>query len=82
MNVFGVEVGLLEFLALFSFVLVIYLIFLEYEFRHIKRITRRFDEEEFQLNRIMRELKNEVSELRGTMGPGVRTGEEAGTRKR
>ena len=81
MNVFGVEVGLLEFLALFSLVLVIYLVFLEYEFRQMKRITKRFDEEEFQLNRIMRELKNEVSELRGTLGSRQRPKPEAGSRK-
>lgn len=72
MNVFGIEVGLLEFLALFSLVLVIYLVFLEYEFRQMKRITRRFDEEEFQLNRIMRDLKNEVSELSRVLGSRTR----------
>jgi hypothetical protein len=64
MLVFGVDVGLVDLLTIFAGVLVIYLVILEFEFRHVRNITRKFDEEEIQLGRAMRELKDEVSSLR------------------
>ena len=67
MYVFGADVNLLDFLTVFATVLVAYLIILEFEFRHVRTLTRKFDEEEIQLGRAMRELKDEVSSLKDAM---------------
>ena len=67
MIVFGVDVGILELFSLFMVVLVVYLFILEYEFRHVRTITRKFDEEEIQLGHAMRELKEEVASLKDVM---------------
>lgn len=64
MFIFGVDVPILELLVVFSIVVVIYLIILEFEFRQLRTITRKFDEEEIQLGRAMRELKDEVTALK------------------
>ena len=64
MYVFGVDIGIMELLIGFVLVLVVYLIILELEFRHIRTLTRKFDEEEIQLGREMRELKDEVTALK------------------
>ena len=64
---FGIEVPLLELLVTFSIVVVTYLIILEFEFRQLRTITRKFDEEEIQLGRAMRELKDEVAALKDVM---------------
>jgi len=64
MFIFGVDVPILELLVIFSIVVVIYLIILEFEFRQLRTITRKFDEEEIQLGRAMRELKDEVTALK------------------
>jgi type II secretory pathway component PulM len=62
--IFGVDVPILELLVVFAIVVVIYLIILEFEFRQLRTITRKFDEEEIQLGRAMRELKDEVTALK------------------
>jgi len=67
MYIFGVDVPILELLVMFSIVVVIYLIILEFEFRQLRTITRKFDEEEIQLGRAMRELKDEVTSLKDVM---------------
>lgn len=67
MYVFGMDIGIMELLTGFVVVLVVYLIILEFEFRHVRTLTRRFDEEEIQLGRAMRELKDEVSGLKDVM---------------
>jgi type II secretory pathway component PulM len=67
MYIFGVDVPILELLVIFSIVVVIYLIILEFEFRQLRKITRRFDEEEIALGRAMRELRDEVSSLRNVI---------------
>ena len=67
MFIFGVDVPILELLVVFSIVVVIYLIILEFEFRQLRTITRKFDEEEIQLGRAMRELKDEVTALKEVM---------------
>jgi len=67
MFIFGVDVPILELLVVFSIVVVIYLIILEFEFRQLRTITRKFDEEEIQLGRAMRELKDEVTALKDVM---------------
>ena len=67
MFIFGIDIPILELLVLFSVVVVIYLIILEFEFRQLRTITRKFDEEEIQLGRAMRELKDEVTSLKDVM---------------
>jgi type II secretory pathway component PulM len=67
MFIFGMDVPILELLVIFSIVVVIYLIILEFEFRQLRTITRKFDEEEIQLGRAMRELKDEVTALKEVM---------------
>jgi type II secretory pathway component PulM len=67
MFIFGVDVPILELMVVFSIVVVIYLIILEFEFRQLRTITRKFDEEEIQLGRAMRELKDEVTALKDVM---------------
>ena len=64
MFIFGVDVPILELLVIFSTVVVIYLVILEYEFRQLRVITRKFDEEELQLSNEMRELRKEIGNLR------------------
>ena len=68
MFIFGVDVPVLELLVLFSVVVVIYLIILEFEFRQLRTITKKFDEEEVALSRAMRELRDEISGLREVIG--------------
>ncbi len=46
MFIFGVDVPILELLVVFSIVVVIYLVILEFEFRQLRTITRKFDEED------------------------------------
>ena len=67
MYIFGIDIPVLELLVLFSIVVVIYLIILEFEFRQLRTITRKFDEEEIQLSKAMRELKDEIASLREVM---------------
>jgi type II secretory pathway component PulM len=64
MYIFGIDVPILELLVIFSTVVVVYLVILEFEFRQLRVITRKFDEEELQLSNEMRELRKEVSNLR------------------
>lgn len=64
MYLFGVDVPILELLVVFCIVVVVYLIILELEFRQLKHITKKFDEEEIMLSKEMRELRNEIAELR------------------
>ncbi len=68
MYIFGIDVPILELLVIFSTVVVIYLIILEIEFRQLRKITRKFDEEEIALSKEMRELKEEISTLREVIG--------------
>jgi len=67
MFIFGVDVPILELLVVFSIVVVIYLIILEFEFRQLRMINRKVDEEEMQLSRAMKELKDEVTALKDAM---------------
>jgi len=64
MYIFGISVPILELLVVFCIVVVVYLVILEIEFRQLKAITKKFDEEEVMLSREMRELRNEVIELK------------------
>ena len=64
MYIFGISIPILELLVVFCIVVVIYLVILEIEFRQLKSITKKFDDEEVLLSKEMRELRNEVSELK------------------
>jgi len=64
MYIFGIDVPILELLVIFSIVVVIYLIILEFEFRQLRVITKKFDQEELTLSNEMRELRKEVSNLK------------------
>lgn len=64
MYIFGVSIPILELLVIFCIVVVIYLVILEIEFRQLKAITKKFDDEEILLSKEMRELRNEVAELK------------------
>lgn len=68
MFIFGIDIPLLELLVILSVVVVIYLIILEFEFRQLRSITRKFDEEEVQLGVEMRELREEISRLKNVIG--------------
>jgi len=67
MYIFGVDIPILELLVILSTVVVIYLIILEFEFRQLRNITRKFDEEEVQLGVEMRELREEITRLRNVL---------------
>lgn len=67
MYIFGLDVPILELLVIFCIVVVIYLVILEFEFRQLRKITKRFDEEEVALGRAMRELRDEISSLRNVI---------------
>jgi type II secretory pathway component PulM len=67
MYIFGIDIPILELLVIFSIVVVIYLIILEFEFRQLRKITKKFDEEEVALGRAMRELRDEISGLRNVI---------------
>ena len=60
MYVFGIDVPVLELLVIFSTVVVVYLVILEFEFRQLRVISRKFEDDEIQLGREMRELKEEI----------------------
>jgi len=61
---FGIDVPILELLVIFSTVVVVYLIILEIEFRQMRKITQKMDEEELQLSKEVRELRNTIVELK------------------
>lgn len=67
MYIFGIDIPILELLVIFCIVVVVYLVILEFEFRQLRRITKRFDEEEIALGRSMRELRDEISSLRSVI---------------
>lgn len=72
MYIFGIDVPILELLVIFSTVVVVYLVILEFEFRQLRVITRKFDAEELQLSNELRELRKEVSNLREVIKPTVK----------
>jgi len=60
----GIDVPIPELMVLFSIVVVLYLIIMEFEFRQLRMINRKVDEEEVQLSRAMKELKDEITSLK------------------
>jgi hypothetical protein len=82
MLLFGIDVPILELLVILSIVVVIYLIILEFEFRQLRRIVRKFDEEEIQLGVEMRELRKAVTDLKAVIGgPGGKSIAKAAAKK-
>ena len=69
MYIFGIDIPILELLVIFSTVVVVYLVILEFEFRQLRIITRKFDEEELQLSNELRELRKEITNLREAVKP-------------
>jgi hypothetical protein len=67
MYIFGIDVPVLELLVIFSIVVVVYLVILEFEFRQLRIISRKFEDDEIQLGREMRELKEEIGQLKLVM---------------
>ncbi|MCK5547592.1 MAG: hypothetical protein KAI64_01155, partial [Thermoplasmata archaeon] len=64
MYIFGIDIPVLELLVIFSTVVVVYLVILEFEFRQLRVISRKFEDDEIQLGREMRELKEEIGQLK------------------
>ncbi|NOQ56131.1 MAG: hypothetical protein GQ477_05000 [Nanohaloarchaea archaeon] len=64
MYIFGISIDLLDFIALFFVILVTYIIILEYEFKQILGIVKKYDDEEMLLGKNIRELKEELKKLR------------------
>ena len=77
MFIFGIDIPILELLVIFSTVVVVYLIILEFEFRQLRVITRKFDQEELQLSNEMRELRKEIGNLREVVGTVKGSGKAA-----
>ncbi len=67
MYIFGLGIDLLDLITVFFIVLVTYIIILEYEFKEIIRIVKKFDNEETVLGKDIRELKEEISKLKETI---------------
>ena len=63
MYVFGIDIPVLELLVIFCIVVVAYLVILELEFRQLRKIAKRFDQEELQFSAEMRELRKSIAEL-------------------
>lgn len=64
MYIFGLNVPILELLVILSTVVVVYLIILEIEFRELRKIIKRFDEEEITLSSEIRELRKDIAGLK------------------
>jgi len=67
MYLFGIDIPILELLVILATVVVVYLIILEIEFRQLRKIARKFDEEEIQLGVEMRELRKAVTDLKNVI---------------
>jgi len=60
MYIFGLNIPILELLVIFFTVVVVYLIILEMEFRQLRKIIIKFDEEEVMLSKEIRELRKQM----------------------
>ena len=67
---FGINIPITELLLLLSLVIIVYLAILEFEFRQIRKITKKFDDEELILTKSIRELRDSVGELRNAINVG------------
>lgn len=64
MILYGIQVPILELLAILCLLVVIYLLVMEFEFRQQRKITQEFDEDEVKLSREVRDLREEIQELK------------------
>ena len=62
--IFGINIPILELMVIFSVVVVIYLIILELEFRHIRRVRKKLDQHERDFYRENKNLAREIKELK------------------
>lgn len=67
MYIFGISIELLDLITVFFMVLVTYIIILEYEFKEVIKIVKRFDNEEMTLGKEIRELKEEIIKFKKTI---------------
>ncbi len=67
---FGVNLPVTELLLFLSAIITVYLLILEYEFREVRGILRKFDDEELILTKTIRELRDSVGELRNISNLG------------
>ena len=67
---FGVNLPITELLLFLSAIITVYLLILEYEFREVRGILRKFDDEELILTKTIRELRDTVGELRNVSNLG------------
>ncbi len=65
MYVFGFNIPILELLVVFSIVVVAYLILLEIEFRQLRKIAHKFEDEETELAKEIKDLRAEINALHG-----------------
>ncbi len=70
MDIFGISVDVLDVMFYFCIVTVAYFAILELEFRELRNITRSFDNEETQIEKEVRELKEEIARLTKTVEKG------------
>ena len=68
MYIFGIDIPVLELLVIFCIIVVAYLFILELEFRQLRKIVKRFDQEELQFSAEMRELRKAISKLSNVIG--------------
>jgi|TARA_B100002003_G_scaffold250575_1_gene290482 competence protein ComGC len=54
----------LELLMVFSIIVVIYLVFLEVELKQLRKVSKKFQEDEHDLVKELRLLREEISELK------------------
>lgn len=64
MILYGIQVPILELLAILCLLVVIYLLVMEFEFRQERRIVKDFDEDEVKLAHEVRDLREEIEELK------------------
>lgn len=63
MYIFGFDIPILELLVVFSIVVVAYLILLEIEFRQLRKIAHKFEDEESELAKEIKMLREELNEM-------------------
>ena len=64
MILYGIQVPILELLAILCLLVVIYLLVMEFEFRQERKIVKDFDEDEVKLSHEIRDLREEIEDLK------------------
>ena len=63
MYVFGFDIPILELLVVFCIVVVAYLVLLEVEFSQLRKISRKFQDEENYLAKEISMLRDEINKI-------------------